>query len=66
MTLIEYIRREGDSACAVLFGVKLRTIGSWRRRERIPRPSQARQIVEATAGVVTMGEIYSAVESEAA
>jgi len=66
MTLIEYIRREGDLSCAVLFGVKLRTIGSWRRRERQPRPTQARRIVEATGGAVTMAEIYAEFESEAA
>jgi hypothetical protein len=62
MTLVEFIQKEGDAAAAALFGVKLRTIGSWRRLERTPRPTQARRIVEATQGRVSMAGIYGAQE----
>lgn len=62
MTLVEFIQKKGDAACAELFGVKLRTIGSWRRLERMPRPAQARRIVEVTGGAVSMAGIYAAAE----
>ncbi len=65
MKLSEYIANQGDERCGELFGVKVRTIGSWRRGERTPRPAQARKIVEATSGVVTMSEIYAAEEIDA-
>ena len=58
MELKQYIQENGDNKCAELFNVKPRTVASWRRGERHPRPEQANQIVSATNGVVTMNGIY--------
>lgn len=56
--LPDFIAETGDDACVELFGVPLRTIQSWRRRERLPRPEQAREIVRLTSGRVTFDGIY--------
>lgn len=57
-SLPEYIARVGDVAAANLFGVKRRTVESWRRGERVPRPSQANKIVRLTGGEVDFSSIY--------
>lgn len=63
MKLSEFIQAIGDAEAAKLFGVKHRTIGSWRRHERLPRSSRAAVIVEATrhhpAGSVDFYGIYN-------
>lgn len=46
MKLIDYIKETGDAKCAKLFGVKVRTVRSWRLGERFPRPAQAQVIVK--------------------
>lgn len=46
MKLSEYISQQGDEKCAKLFGVPVRTIRSWRLKERRPRPAQAAVIVK--------------------
>lgn len=63
MRLTEYIKQVGDEAAAQLFEVKIRTAASWRRRERMPRPEQARRIVERSP--VTMDGIYELGEEAA-
>jgi len=58
MTLPDYIKKHGDEKCANLFGAKLRTIGSWRRRERYPRRDKAQEMVVASKGELTMTGIF--------
>lgn len=58
MRLSEYIKKHGDERCADLFGVKARTVASWRRGERFPRPSQANRIIRLTDGAVSFDDIY--------
>ncbi len=58
MRLIDFISRHGDEHCATLFNVKVRTVASWRRGERIPRTRQAQYIVTITKGVVQFNDIY--------
>lgn len=58
MTLAEYIRKHGDASCAAFFNVKERTVASWRRGENFPRAGKAREIVDRTAGEVSMEGIY--------
>lgn len=58
MTLPEFIREIGDGPAAKLFGVKVRTVQSWRRREAYPYPRNAHQVVEACAGKVDYEGIY--------
>ena len=65
MRLTDYIKEHGDAACAATFGVKERTTASWRRGERTPRPEQARRIVVATGGTVSMSDIYVEFEKAA-
>lgn len=65
MTLPEYISEIGDEEAAKRFAVPVRTIQSWRRRERYPRPLQARRIVEASEGRLTLDGVYQA-EAKAA
>lgn len=57
-TLSEFIVEIGDVAASRLFGVKLRTIQSWRRRERYPRPDQAHEIVRLAGGKVDYAGIF--------
>lgn len=57
-SLANFITEVGDAKAGVLFQVKLRTVQSWRRGERFPRPEQARIIVDATNGRVDMQGIY--------
>lgn len=56
VTLPEYIRRVGIEQAAVLWDCKKRTVESWMRKERYPRPEQARVIVSKSP--VTMEGIY--------
>lgn len=68
MTLNDYIDHVGDSAAAKRFGVEVRTIASWRRGERQPRPETAWLIEERTGGAVSFAECYprlSVVENHA-
>jgi len=60
MTLVEFIEAHGDLECSQLFKVKERTVASWRRGENFPRARKAQEIVELSAGQVTMDGIYRA------
>jgi len=56
--LPDYIKQVGAARFAKQFKVKKRTVESWRRMERRPRPEKAQEIVEKTP--VTMEGIYGA------
>lgn len=58
MSLPDYILKVGDEAAAASFGVKVRTVQSWRRRDRYPRVEQAREIVRLTRGEVDFSGIF--------
>lgn len=58
MTLSAFIRELGDQAAADLFGVKVRTVQSWRRLERYPRPEQSWVIVAKSEGRVDYAGIF--------
>jgi hypothetical protein len=58
MNLPDYIKKHGDEKCAAIFRSKVRTVGSWRRRERYPRPEKAREMVIASEGELTMSGIF--------
>lgn len=64
MTLVEFIEETGDEACSQLWGVELRTVQSWRRRERTPRRRKASLIVSTSP--VTWEGIYRPQEEAAA
>ena len=57
MDLPAYIEQIGDRAAAKLFDTELRTVQSWRRRERTPRKNKAKLIVEISP--VTYEGIYA-------
>lgn len=57
MTLPQFIEQIGDIAAAKLFDTEIRTVQSWRRRERIPRKTKADLIVKLSP--VTYADIYS-------
>ena len=57
MDLPTYISQIGDKAAAKLFDTKLRTVQSWKRKERLPRKEKADLIVEVSP--VTYDGIYS-------
>ena len=59
ISLPEFIESVGDECAAQLFRAKLRTVQSWRRRERYPRADQARRIVEVTEGRVDFSGIFA-------
>jgi hypothetical protein len=57
MDLIEYLEKmNDDTKAAKLFGVKPRTVLSWRLGDRTPRPAQAAVIVKKSP--VTYEGIY--------
>lgn len=58
MRLPDYIKQIGIDRFAKQFKIKPRTVLSWQRMERRPRPEVAQQIVEKTP--VTMEGIYGA------
>ena len=58
MRLPDYIEQIGVNRFAKQFKVKPRTVASWKRMERRPRPEKAQEIVEKTP--VTMEGIYGA------
>ena len=58
MELAVYIQIKTDDIAAQLFGVKKRTVGSWRRMERVPTPLQSLRIIEKTKGTVDWQGIY--------
>jgi DNA-binding transcriptional regulator YdaS (Cro superfamily) len=59
MNLPTYIKTIGEQAASRLFGVSVYTVRSWRSGSRQPRPSKAREIVEATGGKLTLERIYN-------
>ena len=58
MTLPDYIRQIGEAKAATVFGVKQRTVKSWREGARQPRPLQAAKIEDITHGIVSFRECY--------
>ena len=56
MNLKTFIEKVGDAKAAKLFGVKPRTVMSWRLGDRTPRPKHAKTIVANSP--VTMNGIY--------
>jgi hypothetical protein len=64
MRLPDYIKQLGDDKAAALWGVKRRTIESWRLGKRKPRPWQAAVIVQTSP--VTYEGIYAPQEEVAA
>lgn len=56
-----YLTDLGDLRASEVLGRKVRTIQSWRRGERRPRPTDAADIV--ARGVVSMDDIYKPVEA---
>lgn len=58
MDLKTFIEKHGDDECAKLFGSPVRTVASWRRKERTPRPKKAYEIVRLTGGEVSIDGIY--------
>ena len=59
MDLKTYINQIGDEEAARLFGVSVRTAASWRRGERIPRPTRALVIEVATKRKVKIADCYA-------
>jgi len=58
LTLPQFIESVGDEAAARLFDAEVRTVQSWRRRERLPRPDKAQHMVAAAGGCLSMDSIY--------
>ena len=65
MNLPEFLRELGDERAADAIGVKARTVGSWRRGERMPRPAHARCIILLSDGRLDFSSIYSGEKSAA-
>jgi DNA-binding transcriptional regulator YdaS (Cro superfamily) len=59
MDLPSFIKSVGDEAAARLFGVKLRTVASWKYGERTPHGKRAAEIERLTKGKVRVTEIYA-------
>ena len=60
MTIRDFLSTfENDEAAAAFLGVKSRTIGAWRRGERIPRPMHAKKLIEKSGNLLTYHDIYN-------
>jgi hypothetical protein len=66
MDLPTFIKTLGVDNAAALFEEKPRTVMAWMYRERFPRPSTGKKIVERTKGKVTYAGIYTPSEDRAA
>lgn len=55
---IEFIKRQGVRQVADLCGATPRAVESWRYGARRPRPEMANAIVAASAGELTLQDIY--------
>jgi len=66
MKLRDFIQERGDDACAELFGVKKRTVGSWRRGERRPSTKMALAIVRKSEGKLTLDGVICDGETDPA
>lgn len=58
-TLKDFLCELGDEAASELLDVAPRTVASWRRGERLPRPAQAARIVRVSNGRVDYAGIYA-------
>lgn len=58
LLLPQLIAEIGDAEFAALHSIPVRTVQSWRRRERLPRPEQARAIVRLANGRISFDGIY--------
>lgn len=58
LLLPQLIAEIGDTEFAEMLGAPVRTVQSWRRRERLPRPEQAREIVRIANGRINFDGIY--------
>ena len=58
MELAVFIQKHSDEVAAELFGVKKRTVSSWRRLERVPAPRQSLNIIEKSEGAIDWEGIY--------
>lgn len=63
MTLPEFISELGDAEFARLVKAPIRTVQSWRRRERMPRPEQAREIIQLSDGRLDFEAVYGSVDA---
>jgi len=63
MTLPEFISEHGDAEFAALVEEPIRTVQSWRRRERMPRPGKARKIIRIANGRLDLASIYGCAEA---
>jgi len=59
MTLPEYLQMRGDDVIAAILKIPERTVRSWRRRERYPRPRQAAKLVETSGGKLDYSGVYA-------
>ena len=63
ITLPEFIAEIGDVEISQQLKTPLRTVQSWRRRERRPRPAQAQELIRISNGRLDFDSIYAAVEA---
>lgn len=59
MDLPAFIRSVGDAAAVEILDAPLRTIKSWKYREKTPRAKKALEIERRTKGKVRFAEIYA-------
>lgn len=58
ITLPEFIAEIGDIEFSRRLKTPVRTVQSWRRRERRPRPTQAQEIIRLANGRLDFEAIY--------
>jgi hypothetical protein len=58
ISLPEFIAELGDDEISSRMRTPVRTVQSWRRRERRPRPAQAEELIRISEGRLNFDSIY--------
>ena len=66
LSLVDFINALGDEKAATMFGVKPRTIQSWRRAERMPRTRDIPLLIERSGGRLTHASFFAPVHEHVA
>lgn len=62
MDVSDFLRQHGDDiSVALACRVSVRTVESWRRRERFPRPPALQRLIRMSGGRLTLDGAYSAI-----
>ena len=66
LSLVDLITEIGDDQAAAMFGVKRRTVASWRRSERWPLARDIPHLIELSGGRLSLESFFGRDRTDAA